>query len=231
MKEKIDLIVVPFHDYKKWIKEGFRTRDAHLFEQFKKNKNVNKILVINRPMSLLEMILKRCSWKTKVGKKIAGNKIWQLNKVTEKVFCLDIFSFSIIKVMIQRKKWWNTIFFNKKVIEIINLSLEFLNMNNRVLFLENPMAVGLVNHIGEKIFAFDSIDNWLYHPQMHQIKSIIEKNYKFIGENADIIFTVSKSLHVYFSKINKNVLLMMKKKEIRLVLDIWEKSKIELILI
>ena len=198
MKEKIDLIVVPFHDYKKWIKEGFRTRDAHLFEQFKKNKNVNKILVINRPMSLLEMILKRCSWKTKVGKKIAGNKIWQLNKVTGKVFCLDIFSFSIIKVMIQRKKWWNTIFFNKKVIEIINLSLEFLNMNNRVLFLENPMAVGLVNHIGEKIFAFDSIDNWLYHPQMHKIKSIIEKNYKFIGENADIIFTVSKSLHVYF---------------------------------
>ena len=28
--KKLNLILIPFHDYKKWISEGFRTRDAHL---------------------------------------------------------------------------------------------------------------------------------------------------------------------------------------------------------
>ena len=34
----MDIIVFPFHDYKKWLNEGFRTRDAHLFEHFKKRR-------------------------------------------------------------------------------------------------------------------------------------------------------------------------------------------------
>lgn len=204
MKEKIDLIMIPFHDYKKWITEGFRTRDSHLFEEFKTNKNINNILIINRPVSLPEIILKRHHWKSKIGKKILGSQTWQLNKIDEKVYCLDIFSFSIFKILIQKKKWWNTVFYSKRVLKIINETLEFLNMNNRVLFLENPMAIGVAKNIDKKIFAFDAIDNWLYHPQMSNIKSVINANYKYISNNADIIFTVSQSLYEYFFKSNKN---------------------------
>lgn len=203
--KKIDLIIVPFHDYKKWCKEGFRTRDAHLFEHFQSDERIGKILVINRPVSLAEMVFKRMDWKSNLGSKVIGGKKWQLNQINEKVYYIDFFAFDFIKVAIQGKKWWNTIFNNKKIIENINKALEFIGMDNKVLFLENPMAIGIVNKLGEKKFVFDAIDNWLYHPQMKKNKSIVEKNYKFISENADLICTVSESLKQFFEKNNKNV--------------------------
>lgn len=203
--KKIDLIIVPFHDYKKWHNEGFRTRDAHLFEHFQNDERIGKILVINRPVSLAEMILKRRNWKTNLGQKVTSGKRWQLNQINEKVYYVDFFSFDFIKVLIQRKKWWNTIFKNSKIIQNINKAIEFIGMDYKVLFLENPMAVGIVNKIGEKKFVFDAIDNWLYHPQMKKNKLIVEKNYKFISENADLICTVSDSLKKFFEKKNENV--------------------------
>lgn len=203
--DKIDLVIVPFHDYKKWHNEGFRTRDAHLFEHFQNDERVEKILVINRPVSLAEMLLKRMGWKTNVGTKVVSGNGWQLNQVNEKVYYIDFCVLDFIKVAIQRKKWWNTIFNNKKIIDNINNAIGYIKMDNIVLFLENPMAVGIVNKIGEKKLVFDAIDNWLYHPQMKKNKLIVEKNYKFLSENANLICTVSESLKEFFEENNNNV--------------------------
>ena len=205
MEHKIDLIILPFHDYKKWKKEGFRTRDAHLFEHFQNDERVEKILVINRPVSLAEMIIKRMNWKTNLGNKVISGKDWQLNQISEKVYYIDFFVLDLIKVAIEGKEWWNTIFNNQKIVENINQAIEFIGMSNKVLFLENPMSVGLVNKLGENKFVFDAIDNWLYHPQMKNSKSIIENNYKFISKNADLIYTVSESLREFFRCQNDNV--------------------------
>ena len=60
----MDIVMIPFHDCKKWLREGFRTRDAHLAEHFCQDPRVGKILVINRPTSLAEVLLKRTSWNT-----------------------------------------------------------------------------------------------------------------------------------------------------------------------
>ena len=40
----MDIVMVPFHDYKKWIKEGFRTRDSHLYQHFEQREDINKII-------------------------------------------------------------------------------------------------------------------------------------------------------------------------------------------
>ena len=63
----INVVMIPFHDYKKWKEEGFRTRDAHVCEHFSENGEVNKILVINRPTSLAEVMLKQKDWRTQNG--------------------------------------------------------------------------------------------------------------------------------------------------------------------
>ena len=202
--EKIDIVQIPFHDYKKWINEGFRTRDAHLFNEFKKNKDVNKILVINRPTSLAEAIIKRKKWKTKIDNVVIKRKFWQVIEIEKNVYCLDIFSFDFLKVIFERKKWWHNIFENKKIIKIINDALNLLDFKNKVLFLENPMATGLIGKIGEKKVVFDAIDNWLFHPQMKSIHKLVEKNYEFLGSKADCIFTVSYNLCEYFKEMNLN---------------------------
>ncbi len=201
---KKDIIMVPFHDYKKWIKEGFRTRDSHLFEHFKKSDNVDKILVINRPVSLLEMIVKRKKWKTKIGKVIWKKKRCCLIEIEKNVYCIDFFLFDFIKVAIQGKRWWYEAFNYTTIQENIKEAVQFLNMNNKILFLENPMAVGVIGQIGEDKFVFDAIDNWLYHPQMKKNYELIKKNYGLIEKKANVILTVSESLKDLFSK-NKNV--------------------------
>lgn len=203
--EKLDLIILPFHDYKKWLNEGFRTRDAHLFQHFKNNKNVNKILVINRPVSLVEMIVKRIKWKTETkNKEIYSEKNWRIVETESNSYYLDILSMDIFKVILEKKKWWNTIFNSNEIISIINKACDILELENRCILLQNPMAIGVVGKLNEKKFAFDAIDNWLYHPQNKKYYDLIQKNYNIIDEKADVIFTVSESLKGVF-KLQNNI--------------------------
>lgn len=200
--KKIDFIILPFHDYKKWLNEGFRTRDAHLFQHFKSNSQINKLLVVNRPVSLAEVLIKRKSWKTAKGEVIHEEKNWQLVKVDDDTYYLDIFIKDILNVLIERKKWWYSSFNNNVTINIINKASEILDLNNKCIFLQNPMAIGVVGKLNEKVFAFDAIDNWIHHPQNKRYYKLLEKNYRFITNRADIIFTVSENLKNMFENRN-----------------------------
>lgn len=195
--------MVPFHDYKKWEDEGFRTRDAHLYEHFCKSSIVNNILVINRPTSFAELIVKRKSWHTKSGKIIYKRGSVCLTQKSERSYCLDILLPDTLKVLLQKKTWWFTAFQYPKVVNEINAAIKFLKLSNPVLLLQNPMAIGTANEVNHGKFVFDAIDNWLYHPQMKD-KKLIEKNYKYVETHADMIMTVSEALTTTFSN-NTNV--------------------------
>ena len=199
----MNLVIIPFHDYKKWINEGFRTRDAHLCEHFSMSDKIEKILVVNRPCSYAEMIIKRSSWKTNGGNIEYKKGRIQLNRMKDKIWCIDILLPEIVSVVKEKKTWWFTAFNNAFVIDAINVAIDYLNINNNYLFLQNPMATGSVKGIKTNGFVFDAIDNWLYHPQMPD-KELIKKNYKYIEDNADLILTVSEALKKVFKK-NKNV--------------------------
>jgi glycosyltransferase involved in cell wall biosynthesis len=200
----IDLIIIPFHDCKKWLKEGFRTRDAHLFEQFQKNPCIRRILVVNRPVSVAEIVVRREKWQTNYGKLVAKEFAWELREITENVFNIDFFDWDFFRVLKEKKGWWFTAFNKKNVIESLQKAMSKLEMKNAVLFLENPMAIGVARHIKFDAFAFDAIDNWLCHPQMELYRAVVEKNYRFVDENANAIFTVSENLKQVFPT-NKNV--------------------------
>ncbi len=194
----MNIIMIPFHDYKKWINEGFRTRDAHLCEHFEKDDRVEKVLVINRPVSLAERLLKRNNWKTSGGEVVYCKDNVQISKMSSKVWCIDIFVPDFLKVAIQKKKWWFTSFNYKKVADAINNAVDILDMKDNILLLQNPMAIGAVKNVKTNKFAFDAIDNWMYHPQMKD-KELIKANYQYVEDNADVIFTVSEALADSFS--------------------------------
>lgn len=199
----MDIVIIPFHDYKKWLDEGFRTRDAHLFQHFQKQDSIGKVLVINRPVSIAEMIVKRKRWDTYGGKVVFSRKFVQLSQMKKNVWCMDFLLFDFIKVILQKKLWWSTAFNYDKVTQGIHEALTYLQMHNSVLFLQNPMAVGIVKKLKISLFAFDAIDNWLYHPQM-KAKKVIAANYNYIDKHADVITTVSDALRELFHK-NKNI--------------------------
>lgn len=199
----MNIVMVPFHDYKKWLNEGFRTRDAHLCEHFEKSNDVDKILVVNRPTSLAELVIKRQSWKTIGGEVVYKKNGIQLLKMSEKVWCIDFILLDFIKVAVQKKMWWFTAFNYQKVLDGINEAIDELEMGEPVLLLQNPMAIGVAKKVKRSSFVFDAIDNWLYHPQMED-KKLIKENYEYVDNHADMIMTVSEALTKTFPN-NKNV--------------------------
>ncbi len=200
----MNLIVFPFHDYKKWLNEGFRTRDAHLFEHFVKSDRVEKVLVVNRPVSLAEVCIKRRDWRTAKGNIEISGKNYQVSKFSDKTYCIDFFSRDFLKVVLERKNWWYSAFNNIEVINAIDNTIKHLGMKDTVLLLQNPMAIGAVERISANLLVFDAIDNWLHHPQMQESRELIKRNYEIIEQKADIILTVSDELKKLFPD-NTNV--------------------------
>lgn len=200
----MDIIIIPFHDYKKWIHEGFRTRDAHVLQHLMGDQRIGKILVVNRPVSLAEMLLKHTSWKTLTDDVVYHEKQMQLTQMEKNVWCVDIFLPDFLRVVKERKRWWFSAFCRPFVLKKIQNAVSYLQMKDTVLFLQNPMVVGVIDAIPHKILAFDAIDNWLHHPQMHDSYDLVQKNYQIINEKADVIFTVSKALTKIFPT-NANV--------------------------
>lgn len=192
MSKLIDLIVFPMHDWKKCEKEGFRTRDAHLTQHFEKNKNVRKILVVDRPITLPEMILKRKSWRVRSGEMVKRTPLMRLTRVSRKIYVLDIFSLNLIRPIILKRDWWNYIFSKYSMINKIRKAISILDLRNRVLFLWSPLSVGVVGKLGETMVVFDALDNWIKHPEMEDKRGWIRRGYEVVKKKADIIFVNSQ---------------------------------------
>lgn len=77
-------------------------------------------------------------------------------------------------------------------------------MKDFVLLLQNPMAIDLYK-LEPSIFVFDTIDNWLVHPQMKSLRNILKENYEIINKEANIITSVSRNNFSLF-KSNKNLI-------------------------
>jgi hypothetical protein len=76
----MNLVCIPFHDWNKSEREGFRTRDVHLLEEFGKHPLVEKILVVNRPLFPLEMLQKQVFRRDKTVRQVA-EKIYTVDSV------------------------------------------------------------------------------------------------------------------------------------------------------
>lgn len=200
----MNIVMIPFHDCKKWIVEGYRTRDAHLAEHFCRDNRVDKLLVINRPTSLAEMCVKHKSWKTSrldpTISVVENGRDYELCRINEKIYCLDVFLKDVVRVLLERKKWWHTAYSTTSVVEIIKKIIHDLMGDDCVLLIENPVAVSIIDNVQYRLLAYDAIDNWMYHPQMRSLHEIVYSAYAAIEKKADIIFTVSKSLTKQFGR-------------------------------
>lgn len=195
----VDLIIFPMHDWKKCEKEGFRNRDSHLIQEFEKSEKIRKILIVDRPITLPEMILKKRFWRVKKGEIIKRSKFTCLTKVSEKIFVLDIFSFDLIQPLVLQRDWWSYIFRKDKTVQKIREAISYLNMENKVLFLASPLATPVIGKLDEKLVVFDAIDDWTKHPQMKDRRGWIKEGYEIIKEKADLIFANSIHLQIFLA--------------------------------
>ena len=197
----INLVVIPFHDWKKCEREGFRTRDAHFMQEFGKHPSVDKLLIIDRTISISEMALYRRNVKVKNGELLYKENGSILSRISDKVYILDIFIAEFFKSLIMRRNWTSYIFGHRKVFQSVVTSLEYLGIeDNYSLFISEPLFVPLVRKLKPKIFVFDAQDNLLKHAMYKTVKGLKE-NYDYCLKTADLIYTNSKETLKWFEQI------------------------------
>ena len=185
----MDLIVLPFHDWKKNESEGLRNRDGHLVSHFVKSPRVGKVLMVDRPISLPERLIKHRPLRCRSGREIARSGRAILSQIEEKLFVLDMAAPDLISPLVLQRDWWDAIFRRRWVHEAIGWAAQRIELSTsrRVLICWSPLATGVFGRVGEQIIHFDADDNWCEHPVMRDSRGWIRRGYESAIAQADVL--------------------------------------------
>lgn len=198
--EKIDLIFIPFHDWRKSEREGFRTRDAHLMLEFGKHPRLEKLLVIDRPISCSEMVAFRRGRRVDGGELYWQDRFSSLTRFEKRTYVLDILVPQVFQPLIMRRRWIPYIFRQPFIINAIRSALVHLDINPRAaLFISEPFFSPVAEAISPAVFVLDAIDNLLKHSLYQDIPGI-QEGYDYCLANADLLFTNSIENVEWFRK-------------------------------
>jgi hypothetical protein len=199
----MDLIIIPFHDWRKSEKEGFRTRDVHFINALRKEKTVDKILVINRPITYLELFYKGHK-RYLNGELVFRNKEFVLTQVHENVFVADFFSNDIIGQAIHKFNWFIKKYNNVKYKHFINECAKELEFESPYLITQNIFAYKLAVSLKAKSKLFDAWDNFLKFPGYKNLRKELKKGYSKSAREI-VKWITNSNENIKFYKVNFGV--------------------------
>jgi teichuronic acid biosynthesis glycosyltransferase TuaH len=195
----INLVTAPFHDWKKCLREGFRDRDAHFIEHLLEHRAVEKVLVINRPMTYPEMLARRTSWKTP-GDILLQQRNFQLVQVHNKGYVLDYLSGRSLQHILLQRKWYIYAFAMEDFVNSVLKACGALGMEEISCFSNHVLAAGLFRQIASGACVFDADDDWLRFPKLKGIQDDLRTAYRVYAKVASIWTTNSEQNQKNFAR-------------------------------
>jgi len=178
----MDLLVIPFHDWRKSEKEGFRTRDVHFIKALSKSTKVGKVLVINRPLTWLELLYKKHK-KNLRGRQVLKVNSFRLTEVEENVFVTDYFSLDFLGQIQKKHSWFLEKFDDDDYAAFIEDCCKELGIESPYLISQNIFAHKLAVKIKAKNMLFDAWDNFLKFPAYDKVRPQLREGYQSISEH------------------------------------------------
>lgn len=169
-------MVIPFHDWRKSEKEGFRTRDVHFIKALANNSFANRILVINRPITKLELRYKGLK-KRLIGSIVLKDGRCTLTQVDTNIFVVDYHSKDIIGQAVHRFKWFIEAYNMESYKRFIDHACMHLKFENPALLTQNIFAYKLAVSLPAARKVFDAWDNFLKFPGYSHLKKELHKGY------------------------------------------------------
>lgn len=194
----MNIIIFPFHDMRKNQREGFRNRDSHFIEGIERHPHVEKVLVVNRPFSLLELLYKRTSWKTE-GKPVIQGKNYQVVQVNEKTFVLDFLSFDLLGVLLLKKAWFWKAYRLPSFVQVLQKVISQLQLSSYNILVQNIFSYQAVAELMPQKVIFDADDNWLRFPFFAHLRQQVDQSYAAYAKLADHWITNSEENKAFFS--------------------------------
>jgi hypothetical protein len=206
----MNLIIIPFHDWRKSQNEGFRTRDVHFIKSLSENNNVAKILVINRPSTWLELLYKKTKRNVK-GELLLSKGSFSLTKIDSKIYIADYHSWDILNQIKKKHLWFIEKYNDAEYINFINTCCKELNMMDNSLIVQNIFSYKLGMNLVAKRKLFDAWDNFLKFPAYKNIKTNLREGYKELSINIPLWITNSEeNISFYKSEFGIKTIHLMK---------------------
>ena len=189
----IDIIMFNMSTFYDW-DHGVVNRNFNILNALAEEERIGKIVAVDfLPTKLRNAVghyLKNILLEVKTGEMVYGDLTSACYQRTDKIYAYttidSIFSFNHVARELKRVE-------------------KILNLRNIVFFSYNPMFVEFIGKLNEKLFVFDTVDNWLEHPTYPRLirKRKLIANYEAIAKKADLIFTVSEELKEFYKKLNR----------------------------
>lgn len=195
----MDLVIIPFFDIKLSLKYGFRTHDAHIYEHLMKNKD-DRFLIVNRPTSLLELLLCRKTLLTGGQKVYSKNGIF-ISQLSANVYVLDIFVPHIFNVAFRCRGWIPYIYQMQGIKNKIKQAIEFIGFKDYSAYTSTPFAIPLISELKCRKRLLDADDNFTQHSEYAFYKREMENLYLLAQEKFDAIVCTNKSTIDYFKAL------------------------------
>ena len=199
----MDVMIIPFHDWRKSEKEGFRTRDVHFIKALANDKFSNRILVINRPITILELFYKGFKKHLK-GNVVLKSGRFTLTEVDTNIFVADYHSKDILGQAMYRFKWFIEAYNNNSYKEFIEDCKRHLNFESSSLITQNIFAYKLAASLTSDKKLFDAWDNFLKFPGYASLKQDLQKGYAIMAKEISNWITNSNE-NIAFYKENFKV--------------------------
>jgi glycosyltransferase involved in cell wall biosynthesis len=194
----LNLTCIPFHDWRKCQREGFRTRDAHLIRAFAGDPRVRRVLVVDRPLSLPEMLKHRSSqWRVRGPHSFRMGPGIALTRLDPKIFVLDILMPDVRAVLAERHAWFWNVMGRRRVAEAVRATQQRLGFDHTALVLSSPMYAPLAPLTRPDVLVLDAVDNLLQHPELEYVYPEIARGYEMLRRDADLIFTTGEPLREF----------------------------------
>ena len=200
MSETLDLVVVPFHDWRKCEREGFRTRDAHLMQQFGRHPAVRRMLVVNRPISLAEIAIYRRGWRPRHGALLKRSGGAYLSQVGPKTYTLDLVVPELLRPLRLRRGWTPYIFGRPALAAATRAAMAGLGFaDDYALFLSAPLFSPLARALRPPLLIADAQDNLLKHALYRDVPGVAE-GYDYWRQHADLLFANSRETAAWLGR-------------------------------
>ena len=199
------LAVAPYHDWRKILVEGNRTRDAHFIEHFRNFDSVKKIVIINRPITYPELLIKKKLHRI-TGKILLSKKGFRLIQIDSKTYVVDFISTDFLNHMIQKRDWYFNAYSNKSYLDFILEAYEHLGINKINYISFNIYAAHMFKAIKDSSVIFDAWDNFLKFPFAKSHLYKIKEAYLTYKNKNTFWTTNAKANLVYYNEhynINK----------------------------
>lgn len=184
------IVAFPFHDWRKGDVEGRRWRDAHVIDALATMPEVERILVVDRPLSLAERaIRRRPGWargEVAAERDLQGARA-RVSRMNDKVSVLDIHVGDVVSPLVKRRGWWFQTFAEARIHELIRWAAGAAEIDRPTVFAWTPTVAPAIRALEPRALLFDSLDNWISHARLRSLAGQAADAYADLLPTADVV--------------------------------------------